>query len=230
MSNKLTEPGIIIKGFKATDKNIKCRDHKFKLGEWYETDAEIKLCESGFHFCPHMSGLWSYYPADSRVFEVEAEMVLIDYEAGADLKYSAKRIRLVKEVKIGGNSNTGDWNTGDSNTGNSNTGYRNTGGWNTGDWNTGNRNTGNRNTGDWNATDRCAGLFCQNIQRVKSFDVQTKLTHAEFMDKYYALYWALDSDLRKNDAFDYAKYKTMPGWTLKKIKSLHKKHIAGRTT
>jgi len=196
--SKLTEQGVIIKGFKATSKAMKCLDHQFKIGEWYETDGEIELCSNGFHFCPHMSGVWSYYPTDSRVFEVEAEMVLIDYHAGAELKYSAKRIRLVKEVKIGGYSNTGD------------------------------RNTGNSNTGDWNATDRCSGMFCQNAQYVKSFDVQTKLTYEKFMEKYYDLFWSLASDLREDEPFDYKKYKTMPGWTLRKIKSLHKKHIEGR--
>jgi len=129
---------------------MKCKDIKLKLNKWYEFDGELELCKSGFHFCPHMSGVWAYYPEDSKVFEVEAEYVLIDYQAGADLKYVAKRIRLIKEVKIGGDGNTGDRNTGNRNMGYGNTGNRNTGNGNTGDRNTGNRNTGDRNTGDGN--------------------------------------------------------------------------------
>jgi hypothetical protein len=210
-----------------------------------------------------MSGVWAYYPADSRVFKVEAELVIMDYEPGADLKYVAKKIRLTEEVEVGGNWNTGDgntgdwntgdwntgdgntgnWNTGNRNTGNRNTGNRNTGDGNTGNWNTGNRNTGNRNTGnwntgnrntgdgntgDWNTTDYCSGFFCQNKQYAKCFDVQTKLTHKKFRDKYWRLLDDLSCDLAQDQPFEYQKYKKLPGWSLRKIKSLHKKHIEGR--
>jgi len=208
MQAGLTEKGKIIKGFKATTQDMKCNNFEFRLNEWYEHDGEISLCEKGFHFCPHMSGVWSYYPSDSRVFEVEAECVLIDYQPGADLKYVAKRIRLLKEVKIGG----------DRNTGHRNTGHRNTG----------HRNTGDRNTGYSNATDRCAGFFCQNKQKVRCFDVATNMTYEQFRDKYSDLYYALANDLIQDAPFDYERYKSLPGWTLRRIKSLHKKHIKGR--
>ena len=48
-------------GYKATDENMACKGHKFKLGEWAEIDGEIDLCASGFHFCVHPSGPWAYY-------------------------------------------------------------------------------------------------------------------------------------------------------------------------
>jgi hypothetical protein len=155
-------------GFKATNADMTCKEHKFELGKWYEVEGELEMCKRGFHFCVHPSGVYSYY-ADStvRVFTVEAEQILeVPTKAGADFKLVAKRIRLVKEVTPGkeGNdkSNTGDRNTGDRNTGDRNTGNRNTGNWNTGNWNTGNRNTGywntgNRNTGYGNTGDRNTG-------------------------------------------------------------------------
>jgi len=142
--SELTEKGKIIKGYKATNQDLTCQGYKFEVGEWHEHDGDVELCKSGFHFCPHMSGVWTYYPNNPKIWKVEAELVLLDNAPGADLKYVAKRIRLVKEVKIGGDGNTGDRNTGDCNTGNRNTG----------DGNTGNRNTGNRNTGDCNTGNR----------------------------------------------------------------------------
>jgi hypothetical protein len=153
-----------MKGFKATNADMKCRDHQFELGKWYEIKGEIEQCKRGFHFCLSPSGVYAFYDdPGTRVFEIEAEDILqATPEAGADAKMVAHRIRLVKEITPGnrsgkatgdrntGNLNTGNWNTGDRNTGNLNTGNMNTGNWNTGDRNTGNLNTGNLNTGDRN--------------------------------------------------------------------------------
>ena len=137
-----------MKGYKATDKEMKCRGFQFELDKWHEHSGDIELCNSGFHFCVYPSGVYCYYDLGCRVFEIEAELVLeTPDEAGADLKKVCKRIRFVKEIFADGNSNTGYGNTGYGNTGNRNTGDSNTGNSNTGDRNTGYGNTGNRNTG-----------------------------------------------------------------------------------
>jgi len=175
-----------MKGYKATDENLKCRGFQFEIGKWYEHEGELIECQSGFHFCEQPSGPWAYYSdPNTRIFEIEADDVLdVPFVPGADMKRVARRIRLVKEItptketnsntgnwntgnwntgnRNTGNSNTGDRNTGNSNTGNCNTGDRNTGNWNTGnrntgDSNTGNRNTGNSNTGNWNTGDSNTG-------------------------------------------------------------------------
>jgi len=146
-------------GYKATDKDMRCRGHQFELGKWYEVDGELSLCHHGFHFCDHPSGPWTYHNAEgTRVFTCEAEDVLdLPVEPGADHKQVARRIRLVAEIIPDGNGNTGDGNTGYRNTGDWNTGCGNTGDGNTGNWNTGNRNTGDGNTGDRNTSDRNTG-------------------------------------------------------------------------
>jgi len=124
-----------MKGYKATDRNMCCRGKQFTLGEWYEHEGELIESASGFHFCEQPSGVWNYYTeATTRVFEIEAEEVLdTDFQPGTAYKRVARRIKFVREVEIGRDSNTGDSNTGDSNTGDSNTGNRNTGNSNTGD-------------------------------------------------------------------------------------------------
>jgi len=162
-----------MKGYKATDKDMKCRGFQFELGQWYEHEGDLVECQSGFHFCEHPSGVWAYYSETStRVFEVEAELILETAPSpGADRKRVSKRIRFIQEITPGlkgsdpsntgygntGNGNTGNENTGYGNTGNRNTGYGNTGNENTGYGNTGNRNTGNRNTGNENTGDRNTG-------------------------------------------------------------------------
>ncbi len=148
-----------MKGYKATDKDMRCRGMQFELGKWYEHDGELIECQSGFHFCEQPSGVWSYYTAPgTRVFEIEAEDVPdTTFQPGTDYKRVARRIKFVREVSIDGHRNTGDYNTGDSNTGDSNTGHRNTGWSNTGDRNTGDRNTGGGNTGWGNTGHRNTG-------------------------------------------------------------------------
>ena len=123
---KLTPKDKIITGYKATDKNMCCRGFKFELGKWYEHDGELSMCESGFHFCEYPSGPWCYYD-DGRIFEIEAKEVFLSTGPGADLKHVAKKIRLVKETTVDGNSNTGN-----ENTGNWNTGYGNSGDYHSG--------------------------------------------------------------------------------------------------
>jgi len=143
-------------GYKATDKDMRCQGFQFELGKWYKHEGDVKLCHSGFHFCVHPSGPWSYYyAAGTRVFKVEAKDAYEEYTPGADLKIVCREIRITEELHTTGDGNTGDsntgnWNTGDNNTGDGNTGYRNTGDNNTGDRNTGDGNTGYRNTGDNN--------------------------------------------------------------------------------
>ena len=61
-----------MKGYKAFDKNMRCKDFQFEVGKTYETD-KAKICESGFHFCENPFDCLSYYPlVDSQFCEVEA--------------------------------------------------------------------------------------------------------------------------------------------------------------
>jgi len=127
-----------------------------------------------------------------------------------------------------GNCNTGNGNTGDGNTGGRNTGDGNTGHKNTGDWNIGDGNTGDGNTGHWNTTNRSCGLFCSVEPCVIVFDEQTKMTMEQFCKK-YPEYYALGNKLNSDTLFDYSEFKTIPGWTLEKCKSLHEKMVAARS-
>jgi hypothetical protein len=248
----VTEKGVIVKGYKATDNDIKCIGYQFTVGEWHEHEGEISLCSSGFHFCEYPSGPWCYY-GDGRMWNVEAEFVLKSSGPGSDLKHVAKRIRLVSEIKVGGNGNTGDMNTGDMNTGDWNTGYGNTGDWNTGYGNTGNRNTGNRNTGNRNTGNRntgnrntgngntgngntgdcntgngnCGsynqGMFCIGDG---PFFIFGKRANRSDVDVYTA--YRISCLLSKDEEFDVKEFLSLPNATESKIKKLHKAHIAAR--
>lgn len=84
---------MTIIGYKATDTNLRCKDHHFMVGreEWY--DGELELCRSGFHFCRNVGDLKKYYP-NGRYFKCE---VLGDVIDSSD-KSVTNRIRLVEEI------------------------------------------------------------------------------------------------------------------------------------
>ena len=66
-----------MKVYKATDKDMKCRDFQYELGKTAEVEGDIKLCESGLHACEMPLDVLGYYPPGdgSRYFEAELEDV-----------------------------------------------------------------------------------------------------------------------------------------------------------
>ena len=193
----MTPEGVIIKGYKATDQEMRCRGFKFEIGKWYEYDGELSLCKSGFHFCEYPSGPWAYYN-DARIFKCEAELVLMSVSPGADLKHVAKKIRLVEEILIGGDRNTGDQNTGDRNTGN--------------------RNTGDGCQGNFHSGDLCFGdapYFLFGLPAVRD-----KINNTLIYELSYLL-------LQEED-IDPTEFLKIPNATPERIKALHEAHKAAR--
>ena len=170
-----------MKCYKGFDKDLKCRDHQYEVGESYE-EPEAKLCEKGYHACEYPLDVFNYYaPADSRYCEVELDGV--EDSTSDDTKRCGTKIAIKAEIGIAGivkaavdftmskingskiNTNTGDQsaatNTGDQSAA-TNTGDQsaatNTGNWsaatNTGNWSAA-TNTGDQsaatNTGNWSA-------------------------------------------------------------------------------
>ena len=145
------------KGYKGFDKELKCREFQYKVGETYKTD-NAEVCETGFHFCENPFDVFSYYPPScekgvNRFCEVEGGGK-IDKDCDGS-KIACSEIKIGAEIKLDGIINAGvkfildkvKW----VNNKDTNTGYRSVA-TNTGDYsaatNTGNRsaatNTGNR--------------------------------------------------------------------------------------
>ena len=93
-----------IEGYKATDRDMKCRGYQYEIGKEYEmpVDAELKLCKNGFHFCRYPSGVWAFYnDLGTRIFKILAWDVLdVPAEPGADCKLVCRKIKFVEEILI----------------------------------------------------------------------------------------------------------------------------------
>ena len=167
-------------GYKAFDKDLKCRDFQFEVGKIYSTKAkkkDLKLCtETVFHFCRELHRIEcvsNYKISESRVCEVIATGDIVTDND----KYGTNEIKILREIPReelnkynfcnsgncnSGNRNSGNCNSGNRNSGNCNSGDRNSGDWNSGDcnsgdWNSGDRNSGDCNSGNWNSGDCNSG-------------------------------------------------------------------------
>ena len=167
-------------GYKAFDKNLKCRGFQFEVGKTYDTGIakeDLQLCsDTVFHFCRELHRIESvsnYSIPNSRVCEVIAEG---DIVTDGD-KYGTNKLTILREIpraelneyncenSRNGNSghdnsgrwNSGDWNSGERNSGHWNSGHDNSGNWNSGHDNSGEHNSGNWNSGNWNSGDCNSG-------------------------------------------------------------------------
>lgn len=122
-----------MKCYKGFDKDLKCRDFQYEIGNEYK-EERAEICDTGFHACENPLDVFGYYaPADSRYCEVELDA---NDQKSDDSKRAGKKISIKAEIGIDGiikagveyikdqvnwdddkKSNTGDWsaatNTGD---------------------------------------------------------------------------------------------------------------------
>lgn len=119
------EEYIWVKGFKGTDKDMRCQDdYQYELGKQFDLDEDVEpmVCSKGFHFCKKLENVFRYYKIGdgNRFFEVEALVKKSDldpkkkeyakYDNAAwnlyhtsshyDDKYAAKSIRFIRELTV----------------------------------------------------------------------------------------------------------------------------------
>lgn len=195
-----------MRGYKAFNKDLKCRDMQYEIGKEYVFEGEPIPCKQGFHFCETIGDCYSFYQKNenTRICEIEATGEIKKDE----LKYITNKIKIIKEItkenirkgNIGkyntgylnsgyknngdrncGDENSGDWNcgdtnSGDGNSGNWNSGNKNSGHWNSGDWNSGNKNDGYMNSGNRNSGIRNSGDWNRGKQSSGVFNTEKKPT------------------------------------------------------
>ena len=75
-SDDTNEEWIWVEGYKATNKDMKCRDYQYELGRQYDMPegSKIKECSSGFHLCLNLKDVFGYYGigGENRFFKVSA--------------------------------------------------------------------------------------------------------------------------------------------------------------
>ena len=113
---------VWVKGFKGTDKDMRCQDYQYELGKQFDLDEDVEpvVCSKGFHFCKSLENVFRHYKIGDghRFFEVEALVRKSDLDpkkkdytkyanvawnlyhtsSHYDDKYAAKSIRFIREL------------------------------------------------------------------------------------------------------------------------------------
>lgn len=86
----------IIKAYKAFNKDLRCRDFQYKIGETY-TEPEAILCEKGFHACEAPIEILQYYSCPGARY-CEVELDATDEVESGSTKRVGKTITIIKEL------------------------------------------------------------------------------------------------------------------------------------
>ena len=90
----------VIEAIKGFDKNLKCRDFQFAIGETYTHAGAVKACASGFHACENPIDVFSYYEPGISRFAVVEMAGEFSREEDADSKVAAASITIKAELTI----------------------------------------------------------------------------------------------------------------------------------
>ena len=89
-----------MKAYKGFDKDLKCREFQYELGQEYR-ESEAALCRKGFHACENPLDTFRYYPpTDSRYCEVEIDDN--GQRNSEDSKVCGEKIKIVSEIGLDG--------------------------------------------------------------------------------------------------------------------------------
>ncbi len=85
--------------YKAFDKDLKCRDFQYAVGETYTYDGEVKASKSGFHACVNPLDVLAYYDlCNSRFALVEQSGAMDRHED--DSKIASATITIKAELRL----------------------------------------------------------------------------------------------------------------------------------
>ena len=90
-----------MKGYKGTDKDMRCRGMQYEIGKTFYADGKIEVCDNGLHFCIRLTDVFDYYVHGNgnRFFEVEADGI-IDSDGKKSAASELKIIRELTDIEI----------------------------------------------------------------------------------------------------------------------------------
>ena len=87
-----------MRGYKMMESDMTCLGFQYEIGKEYSLEGELRICESGFHFCKNPFDCLGYYDnieGDKRLFLVEVLGEVIT----EDDKSVTNKIKILEEIK-----------------------------------------------------------------------------------------------------------------------------------
>ena len=191
-------------GYKAFDKNLKCREFQFKVGKTYKHDGDIVPCKSGFHFCKFFFGVYQYYNSnkDTRICFVES----MGKEMDEGNKTVANELRIIRELSL-------DEIIAITENFHNNSGHYNSGNRNSGDYNSGHYNSGNRNSGICNTQEGNIYIF-DTLQKDLTYSSKIVNDLLTILNRYNKpiVEWIDETEMTDKEKLDYPTFKTTGGY------------------
>ena len=98
----MSEEKVVMKGYKAFNKGMKCRDKQYAEHTVFEEDS-AKICKSGMHFCKNPLDVFDYYPLVNDKGEIPefAEVEALDEVLTDDKKkYCTKKLKIGAKISL----------------------------------------------------------------------------------------------------------------------------------
>ena len=89
-----------MKAFKGFDKDLKCRDYQFALGETFTHKGKVSLCNSGFHVVENPLDALSYYGLAQGIRYAEVEADGVSDQTEADSKRVCSTLKIGAELSL----------------------------------------------------------------------------------------------------------------------------------
>ena len=90
-----------MKVYKGTDKDMKCREFQYALGETVKDDGAIRCGGKGFHSCEAPLDVLRYYPLrDGNCYFVAEADGVIDRAKDEDSKIASSELTLKTEISV----------------------------------------------------------------------------------------------------------------------------------
>ena len=100
----MSEEKVVMKGYKAFNKGMICRDKQYFENTVFEEDS-AKICKSGMHFCKNPLDIFDYYPLINDKGEITeiAEVEALDEVLTDDKKkYCTKKLKIGAKISLAG--------------------------------------------------------------------------------------------------------------------------------
>ena len=85
-----------MKAYKAFNPDMTCRGFHYEIGQTYEMEESPIVCKWGFHACPELHDVFSYYPVEDRPRICEVE--ILGEISKDDYKVATNKIKIVREL------------------------------------------------------------------------------------------------------------------------------------